>query len=267
MNFFRGLYPLTKVPYGNNQVLNQDGQLMFRCDDDKIEWYLKRDLAEVISPNVIRLKFRTKGPGHVGDAFFLQAKKNICVVCGADEGLSKHHVVPKSYRKHFPDELKSHASYDVVVLCLDCHVVYEKNAFQLRRQIAIEHGMPDHPKPETNRVLRKVNSAASALLRYRSQLPPSRILELKNILREYFQKEPTEQDIEHAASLPYIKVNLVEQGEQVIKNTPDLNVFVQRWRNHFIDTMRPQFMPQGWTLSRSIDRIACDQHRSIKTNP
>lgn len=44
-----------------------------------------------------------------------------CVVCGKDNRISKFNVVPHSYRKFFPVDLKSHSSHDIVLLCTRCH--------------------------------------------------------------------------------------------------------------------------------------------------
>ena len=46
--------------YGNCQVLSPEGHLMFRCESKKANWYLKRDLADIITdePLVIKLKFQ-----------------------------------------------------------------------------------------------------------------------------------------------------------------------------------------------------------------
>lgn len=35
--------------YGNCQVLSPEGHLMFRCESKKANWYLKRDLAQIVN--------------------------------------------------------------------------------------------------------------------------------------------------------------------------------------------------------------------------
>ena len=98
--------------YGNCQILHPDGSLMCYCAMRKINWYLKRNLATQISNNpvVIKLNFQPKGKGNADNPFYLQERRNICVVCGTQENLTKHHCVPYCFRKHFPNEYKSHTS-------------------------------------------------------------------------------------------------------------------------------------------------------------
>ena len=83
--------------YGNCKVYSPDNQLMFRCLEKKIKWYLDRGLAELIeeSPLSIRLKFEPKGKGERIDKLKVE-RNNICVVCGVTDLsiLTKHHIVP-----------------------------------------------------------------------------------------------------------------------------------------------------------------------------
>jgi hypothetical protein len=31
-----------------------------------------------------------------------------------------------------------------------------------------------------------------------------------------------------------------------------LDLFAQQWRMHFVDTMRPRFLPRGWNVMRPL---------------
>ena len=119
---------------------------MFHGDAEKALWYLNRALVEVVSrePPILRFAFRPGGPGHVGDAFYLAGKVNRCVVCGSEEGLNRHHVVPRVYRRHLPPEVKEHSHHDVLLLCVACHERYERAADALRAELSSECGVPPH---------------------------------------------------------------------------------------------------------------------------
>ena len=58
---------ISKTQYGNYEVYHPKGHLMFRCDLKKINWYLDRNLAEIIETNSegkvisIRLNFKSNG--------------------------------------------------------------------------------------------------------------------------------------------------------------------------------------------------------------
>lgn len=239
-------------PYGNWKVLNPRGDLMFRSEEKRAQWYLKRNLAKIVSENVIQLLFEPNGHGHVGDHYYLNEKHNRCVVCGGIEDLTKHHVIPRCYRRYFPDKIKSHTSYDVMPLCIPCHERYEESAFRLKQKIAVEYGMPVGGSAQcVDEKLWKVRKAAGALDRSSHTMPPERKEELLQLLREHYGKQDlTDEEIKVAAGvdhrLPYTHVY---HGEYVISKTDG---FVARWRSHFVQTMNPQFLPDGWTLDRSI---------------
>lgn len=97
-----------------------------------------------------------------------------------------------------------------------------------------------------------MRKAAGALDRSRHTMPAARKEELLQTVREYYGKQDiTDEEIKVAAGvdLPHA---YVYHGECVINNMDDLEGFVTRWRNHFIQIMNPQFLPDGWTLERSI---------------
>ncbi len=106
------------LAYDNWKVYSLRGELMFRCNRNKISWYLSRNLANQIADDSIQLNFQSKGMGHVGDTYHLEDRSNICVCCGDDENLTKHHVVPDMYRRQMPEVVKSHTV---------CVVIYFKH--------------------------------------------------------------------------------------------------------------------------------------------
>eukprot|EP00698_Gefionella_okellyi_P015376 TRINITY_DN4335_c0_g2_i3.p1 TRINITY_DN4335_c0_g2~~TRINITY_DN4335_c0_g2_i3.p1 ORF type:complete len:473 (-),score=78.26 TRINITY_DN4335_c0_g2_i3:819-2237(-) len=130
--------------YHNCHILAPDGTMLCACSRKKVQWYLERDIATVVSehPLTIRLKFEPAGRGHAGDEYYLSQKDNRCVVCGEDARLMRFHVVPLLYRRNFPERLKSHASHDVLLLCVRCHGLASMAAQREHRIIARELGLP-----------------------------------------------------------------------------------------------------------------------------
>jgi hypothetical protein len=96
---------------------------MFYCNKKKALSYLKKGIAEVISedPFVFKLLFVPKGKGVPTQ----QPRVNKCLVCGTEENLTKHHVIPYTFRKLMSPELKDHRSEEIVPLCEDHHREYE----------------------------------------------------------------------------------------------------------------------------------------------
>lgn len=140
----RHVYEARKsVLYGNIHIQGPDGHEMFHCNSQRALWYLNRDLADVIdvNPPTLRLKFQPGGVGHVGDKYYLTEKRNCCVVCGSAKDLSRHHVMPRVFRSYFPEEIKDHNYHDVLLLCLQCHIRYEKDASDHKQEICDELGI------------------------------------------------------------------------------------------------------------------------------
>ncbi len=245
-------------PYSNYKVLDKDGELIFRCNAKKVNWYLDRNLAKPIDEKTVQLVFSTKGIGHKGDEFYLQDKENQCVVCGSKKELTRHHIVPKCYRKFFPENLKTHTSYDIVVLCGPCHELYEESAELLKYKLSEEFNAPViGTGGRTNHSLHKMVRFALLLLKKGDLIPLKRIEEITSRLKEFFQKdEITEQDLVEISKADYLnREGYKYHGELVIKQVEDLEEFVKRWRNHFISTMKPKFLPAGWDIERSIWRV------------
>jgi len=58
-------FSLKKPIYENCQILAPDGEILCKCDRKKVEWYLDRDLADLVKedPLTARLKFEPSGRG------------------------------------------------------------------------------------------------------------------------------------------------------------------------------------------------------------
>lgn len=96
--------PLKDDVYHNMTMISPEGKVLCRCGPKKVNWYLSRGLAKVVSedPLVIQLNFEPAGKGEDGDAYQLAEKDNNCVVCGRDDYNTKHHIVEYEYRQHMP---------------------------------------------------------------------------------------------------------------------------------------------------------------------
>lgn len=257
----RSLQPAQGKIYDNCRVVDTNNELMFHCSAKKSQWYLNRNLAEQVcdNPFTIKLLFTPNGPGYKGDNFGLTTKNNICVVCGQEAELTAHHIVPSIYRTHFPKEIKSHSDHDVVALCIDCHVKYEEFAGKLKNKLATEYkaflaGYTEFVPGTEARAKIRAKSAANALLKYISQIPDARCQELLKIIKIYLNKEQiTNEDIEQVYDITIPEYRWVcPHGLQVVSQVNDLQEFVVRWRQHFIDTMHPQYMPKHWDVNRDI---------------
>src|ERR1019366_3685075 len=165
-------YTAAKNLYGNCRVLDPDGVVMFHCSRKRLNWYLSRDLADEVDPATIRLCFQPNGTGHQGDEYYLTQKENKCVVCGSGDNLTRHHVVPLLYRRHFPHMVKSHSYHDVLLLCGKCHDVYEQRADEKKVEIARQYNAPLHTGlAKTDHALVKASQYAHTLVLHGSKIP------------------------------------------------------------------------------------------------
>lgn len=243
--------------YGNCQVLSPDNILMFRCDDKRAKWYLNKDLAEIIetSPLKVRLKFKPKGLGNHGKEFGLTEMENLCVNCGRNDELNRHHVVPYCYRRFFPLSLKSHNFHDVLALCVSCHEKYERNADKLKEQLSIEYKAPINGELIENKDMIKYAKISTTLLNALNnsiKVPKSRERRLRKSIREKFGiKRLTKDKIEEIAST---KITIVKRthGEIVMSQISDIQSFVEMWRNHFVDNNECAYLPKNWSIKNRL---------------
>jgi exonuclease 3'-5' domain-containing protein 2 len=151
-------------------------------------------------PLTIRLTFTPGGSGDSDCAYQLGHKENICVVCGRDDHNTKHHIVEYEYRKHFPEEYKSHNSYDIVILCGPCHAKYEIIAAQVKLDLANKYNAPVNGSGwYHDSEASKLKKAAGALLKARHLMPESRRLELESLIKTTLgkkQEEITDEELE-----------------------------------------------------------------------
>jgi hypothetical protein len=233
---------------------------MFHGDSEKALWYLNRGLVEVFcqNPPTLRFTFTPGGSGHAGDEYYLTGKVNRCVVCGAEEHLNRHHVVPRVYRRHLPAEVKDHSHHDVLLMCLSCHEKYEGEADRLKAALGEEFGVPLHGlRGERDRERSQAVKLAMALLRHGRQIPLARKEEILGRLSAWAGRSPlTDEDVAAIAHLSSTDEDseAIAHGQHVVAQTKDVQTFIRRWREHFLDTMQPQFLPAHWDVDKPAQR-------------
>ena len=237
--------------YGNYQVFSPDDKLMFRCDSKKANWYLERELADIIDgdPLKIKLKFQPNGLGSHNREYGLDEMENICVVCGSDEFLTRHHVVPFCYRVHFPESEKSHKFHDVLSVCVTCHENYEKKAFELKLKIADEYSANICGELINNKDILKIRRLSFCLKGDISvNIPRKRIFEIKNTIKDHFGwKRLSKKRIDHLINIE-VKVYTRTHGEVVVSKLTDIKSFIRMWRSHFVENTECKFLPKNWSI-------------------
>lgn len=246
----------SRLLYGNIRAVPPGSDIvLFRMNQDKADWYITRGLGILETPDRLRLTFEPDGPGHVGDPYFLQDFKNRCVVCGTEQELSHHHIVPDCYRKHFPrvPDKFGRWMYDVLLLCVDCHGRYEKRAWELKEKIAGESGIGTCGNNQYDRARFEVIASAKTLLRHGDKIPEERRRVIEKNIRDYFKYDPDPSEYPRIWKTLGQEAKTTPLGKLIVEQyVKDVDAFAIRWREHFVSVMKPAFLPEQWTIDRRL---------------
>ena len=220
-------------PYGNYEMLSKDGNFLAFTSLKRKKWYLDRGLANVINEKTYQLNFVSKGGNERSD-YYEVALENKCVVCGTDDELTKHHVVPSPYRKLLPIEYKGRNSFDVVSICNTCHNSYEREAEKVKEGLLVEYGLTNYVN-ETLGLKRAYN-----VLKYHSvNYTPEDLSEMESDLVGHFGG--TIEDILSIETLEFEGIS-----PKLMSMIEDIDGFVIMWRKHFLEVANPQHIHQKW---------------------
>ncbi|XP_069588414.1 exonuclease 3'-5' domain-containing protein 2 isoform X2 [Ranitomeya imitator] len=262
-------YSVRKSPLYDNCFLHApDGQPLCTCDRKKAQWYLDKGIGDLISsdPFVVRLRFEPSGRPESSVDYYLNVKENICVVCGKKESYIRKNIVPHEYRRHFPIQMKDHNSHDVLLLCTACHAVSNYHDNNLKQQLAIEFSAPigceEGVRMLEDPVRRQVRSAARAIL-HATNLPETRRQQLLAEIRAFYSINiVTEETLREAANLETRIFNetYTPHGLKVVQcfargGLTSLMGLERRWRQHFLDRMKPKFLPKQWAVDHNHSKL------------
>lgn len=252
------------------RFLHPDGDFMFFHTEKKMKSMVNNNLAKVIDEEsrVVQLTFIPKGKGCAEDDIFMKHPKDSkCVICGTYHNLTRHHVVPKVFRKHFYSKYKESNSHDIVFACIDCHEKYERKADILKSHYYYKYNIESTSVIEVkiisklkliygcirdlenklysgNKYWFKVDYKIKRLLNFNQEIPftMSQISYLKNLYSE--KLKTARKFFKDDASSKILVEKIIEEDK--------LEDFVRTWRKHFLDNAQPKFMPLGWSVERKI---------------
>ena len=286
--------------YESCKMLAPDGQQLCYCDNKKMTWYVSRNLAEIISedPPVFRLFFEPNARGckdenDKSSNFYITSRTNCCVICGQEKDYLRFHIIPLIYRSCFPENLKSHKSHDVVLLCLSCHerarLVYEKKKKEISNKYNVPLNVLSDGKVNYLK-LQQFQKKCKVLLRVKNPLPEEAKNKIKkNLINSFTElmssfdsfkefveeneiKCEKEEDInDKFCELFSEKFEIGENmgnkknmhGQLVLEKVKDLKEFIREWRKFFVDSFNPQFLPSEWSIDHEIVRTF-GEHSNFK---
>jgi hypothetical protein len=268
---------LSRPHYGNIKMFSDENILMCLTSSHRAENLVRKNKAHYIddSKASIKLNYTPKGLGkhsakitEAGQNFFFQERQNICVCCGSEESLTKHHVVPNCFLKFFPLEYKNHVEHDIFLLCVNCHDKYELIATKLKNNFRKQY-IPD-PVRTCRSDTAHAYVAAVTLVNHAHKLPEQRIQELKHRIFKMYGDTSAEDVI--ANHKPESKWSLkAADWEYVVQGMGNPYQISRFWRQHFLDTMKPRFLPPMWSVEGPYLNQSCVQnkecnHESISIN-
>lgn len=236
--------------YDNIKMFSKEGVFLAYTDLKKKNWYLKRKLAIVKNEKDFQLLFNAGGEGNVErNDYYRIPLENKCIVCGTKEELTRHHIVPSEFRKHFSKELKSHSSFDLKILCHTCHSNYHIEGDKYKLTLLKKYGLEHHEE-----IRQKLRSYVKAILNHKEKIPAVKLMKLK-----YFIKTNSNINIENRIESEKIIRNWEHVSKRVVKKATqrNLNNFIIGWRKHFIETTKPKFIEQTWLDNMEVIEV-CD---------
>jgi len=121
-----------KVKYDNCMIVNPQGERVFKCDEEKANWYILNNHGKKLTdiPLTVQLLYdqeeaevKFEGCEELyGHACYWQMDlENICAVCKTDKYLSRYYAVPVLYKNSLPHNMKTWCASDKILLCQMCN--------------------------------------------------------------------------------------------------------------------------------------------------
>lgn len=109
--------------------------------------------------------------------------------------------------------------------------------------------------------LKKMKCAAKALVYAGKTIPEQRRNELLSTVKDYLKTDnPTREMLLQASELETRRENcdFVSHGREVVskvKESGELLSFERMWRKHFLETMKPKYLPPLWTIDHEQEKV------------
>ena len=289
INTFKCKHPV----YESCKMLAPDGEQLCFCDNKKMTWYVSRNLAEIISedPPIFRLYFEPNARGCVDENekksdFYISSRNNCCVICGDTKEYMRFHIIPTLYRSCFPENLKSHKSHDVVLLCFNCHELANKIYAKKKEEISKKYDVPLNVQSDNKKIydnLKSFKKKCTIIMKKGNKEIPEfaknklkkslirdleKLVKVSNELKTFIEDNNLKyNDVEDINDnffdlmINKFKIELKNDGDKknihgqlVMDKIKDIKEFIKDWRTYFIDNLKPKFLPKEWSIDHEMVR-------------
>lgn len=228
---------LTWSPYDNIELYHPDGKLMCFLSNKRANWYVKKNLVEVIGDKKMKLLFMPKGDGEPSE--LLIARKNICVVNGDSTFLTRHHVIPSQFRSHFKLKYKDKNCFDLVLLGREIHDDYERCATLFKNQLFEDYISHDIREFYADFALGR--NLSNSIRNHFEKIPAQRqvwiLMRLEGVKEKWHL---TDNDFKHKS--PH---DIKNYNKKIVEILGEENLIVM-WKYHFIKWAQPKYLPEWW---------------------
>jgi hypothetical protein len=242
---------MSSAKYDNCALYDKNNNLLGLCPRKRFEWYKLKGLAKEIDENSLQLLFdpKIKNPESIKKGCV--KRESICVVCGIDEELRRYHVVPLCFKKCFPAILKSHVSYDIILLCNEhmgnANYYADQYATEIFETYEVNKNTFIDSKKET------IRSISQRIARKRKSDYPEKASDDIEKLTELLGHVPTDEElVELSESCIKKYCNGYDNPyEYIVKyclnnDIEKLKEFIGNWKDVFVETMEPEFIPSDF---------------------
>jgi hypothetical protein len=235
--------------YSNILVVAPDGQPLSRVSNKRARWYLDRNLAKKTNDTTLQLLFEPKGRTLIHESL-LEEKENICVVCGTEEQLTKHHIILRQFRVHMSLEFKSKSSFDVALVCELCHTNYHRQADLFIKELYKAKEIDCSAKHKINRIVKLMES----LKYYEEVIPQTKVNNLYSQIQNHTGVSYSRNELSDGIEILKVQMENLPSPAELLLKTWDIEKFIVMWRKHFVNTMDPQFLSDSWL--KDIEKVS-----------
>lgn len=228
--------------YDNVKLISREEKYLAFIDWRRAYWYLDKGLATLYKQDeyiICQLNFQNN-PIDQYNPLEIHPRKNECSICGCQDRLTKHHIIPYYAFKLFgPNKRKG--ILNILAICFPEHRQYEMEAHKsLHEKLDIILAPFCHwvPESENYKEHRQYNSYKMALLKYADKIPKEKI-----ILMEDFVKNNAHLEL-------FTMDNKIEKQNKLAKEVLPIEIeknIANICFNHFNNFFKnPGFLPIDW---------------------